>query len=228
MRSETRGQQRERERKGGGAKSKAACRARVRAFLLPHLPVPSPRLFASPSCYTHHALPKALPPTREEQKKARAKLEKRFRAFLAHYVRERGCSGVVAFFPHEEEEEGFVAAPDMSYEFRDAELARCEALWEWRAHVRASEKKKKSESGGILLKVAGGAGRAQLTAKKVRGKNGEMPAHAFEGNPNYLWAIETAELECQLRENTLRPGVLSLYASELLFRQRCVESSEGG
>ena len=137
-------------------------------------------------------------------------LNKRFEQFFDLYCRESGSRGLQSFFPHIEEDDEFVPDICASYEFRDHELTRLEALWAFREKVTYQNSRRSSSAKSKKL----GASIASLS----RQKDGQYPAQAFEGNVDYLWALETSQLEDAIKAKLLRKGVLALYTRELAFR----------
>jgi len=81
-----------------------------------------------------------LPLTQEELRVAKKAREERFETFLQLYKREKGITGLATFFPHVEPVFPFEPV-DQTYEFRDREVARCEALWKWRLEQNQRGKK---------------------------------------------------------------------------------------
>lgn len=151
--------------------------------------------------------------TRTAARQKAKDLNARFAAFFELYCREPGCRGLASFFPHVEPHDEFV--PDIgapSFEFRDRELTRLEALWAFRA--RLSRFKARTDRGKDGKKLKKGSAMAPMR----RQADGEFPAQAFEGNVDYLWAVDTGQLEAALKEKLLRKSILALFAQELTFR----------
>jgi hypothetical protein len=153
------------------------------------------------------------PLTRAAARRKDKDLAARFAQFFELYRRESGCRGLASFFPHVEPNDQFVPDIGASFEFRDHELTRLEALWAFRAELsqftsraaRGKDGKRKNTRAAI--------------ASRNRQADGEFPAQAFEGNVDYLWAIETSKLEDALKEKLLRKSILALFAKELAFRR---------
>ena len=153
------------------------------------------------------------PLTRTAARQKAKDLNARFAAFFELYCREPGCRGLASFFPHVEPHDEFV--PDIgapSFEFRDRELTRLGALWAFRA--RLSRFKARTDRGKDGKKLKKGSAMAPMR----RQADGEFPAQAFEGNVDYLWAVDTGQLEAALKEKLLRKSILALFAQELTFR----------
>ena len=180
-----------------------------------------------------------------ELRRRKEEFEARFARFLEFYTRESGITGLATFFPHEEAgNDSNTPTLDWSYTFRESEVVRCSHIWRFRAKQQAHKEGAGAEKRHLLEK------KPKQKVPKMANSNGKMPALAFEGNVNYLWALPTSELEVrlasalscdvcrwsdlkgqlsmsakkqdQLREGILKPTMLGLYAEELAFRQMYV------
>lgn len=151
------------------------------------------------------------PLTRTAASMKAKQLNKRFNQFFDLYCRESGSRGLQSFFPHVEENDEFVPDICASYEYRDHELTRLEALWAFREKITYQNSRRSSSSSS---KKKMGASISSMS----RQKDGQYPAQAFEGNVDYLWAIKTSQLEDAIKQKLLRKSVLALYTRELAFR----------